>query len=207
MRLKTRLLLFTLACVWLRSHGPLMAAPFPDDCANVCSSDPGNDCFQPCYASFSDFESDIKTDCDNYGVCGYEPTCGDSICENGDAPFYFEDSSSCPGDCYYGGCEPNWVLEESDPIGQSYDEDCAAIDSPEERESEPEAGGTDTWYCTCTAEVLSVDTYFDTSLCGPEYYKFSCSTEAEGEFEGYSDSRSGFCCANGDCSGATSCPY
>src|ERR1700683_572923 len=118
--MRKRLLLLAVVVLWSRSHTALAAVPYPDDCADVCSSD--GDCYKPCFASLSDLYNDILSDCEEYGVCGYEPYCGDGKCEDTDAPFYYEDSSSCSEDCGAPPCTPDWVVDPSDTysMGNSY---------------------------------------------------------------------------------------
>jgi hypothetical protein len=206
--MRKRLLLLAVIALWSRSHTALAATPFPDDCADVCSSD--GDCFMPCFATDSDFYNDILSDCEEYGVCGYEPYCGDGNCDNRDSPFYYETPSSCPADCG-GGCTPDWAVDSYDTyaIGATYDERCVPVDSAVY--SGPSADETeDLYYCYCTLQANDILTSFDSNYCETPNYMYSCSTDDVGYFEDYSDYSSGFCCAAaeaGPCWGTLSCPY
>jgi len=111
--MRWKLLLLIWIGVWART-GLVMAAPFPDDCEEVCTSSTA--CSDHCYPDEFSFINDQWITCYQWGVYE-EPCCGDGSCDGGEsAGSCFEDCHcgdeicnagedqySCPSDCTGGG--------------------------------------------------------------------------------------------------------
>jgi hypothetical protein len=131
-RFRLRLLLIISAAMWMKLGMPaIAAAPFPNDCNNVCTTSQA--CAHECYPDLYSFQNNLTITCLTWGIYG-SPCCGDSVCDSGE-------TLSCSGDCPPEGCEGEGCDEGEGECGNDQcdgDEDC---------DSCPEDCGQDCGYC------------------------------------------------------------
>jgi hypothetical protein len=91
--LRWKLLLLVMVGMWLGTGRVMFAAPFPDDCAQVCGST--TSCNEQCFPDELAWINGNWISCLTWGDYE-EPCCGDFECSGG------ETASSCFGDCHCG---------------------------------------------------------------------------------------------------------
>lgn len=123
MRRSTRLLVFAVTAIWWVRSGnqPVLAAPFPQDCNDVCTVD--ESCTSICYPDEISFENGDSITCYAWGVYAM-PCCGDGVCSPG------ENASNCFADCHCGDgiCDDGETIDtcpaDCNSNGGSTNQDC-----------------------------------------------------------------------------------
>lgn len=193
MRRRTRLIIALTALWWVRfGGGGVAAAPFPDDCNDVCSST--TSCQATCFPDEIAFENGNRISCLTWGVYA-TPCCGDGSCDSG------EDFNSCFGDCHCG----DHTCDAGENVS-TCPADCGGGPPP------PECSGT----CTDeTCDDCPEDCWHDSGVCGYCGDGICEADETGGygtPYAGHCDTADGWCSYCGeDCDGGcvpTACwPY